>query len=215
MSDASHWLAAPSHLVDYVRYCASVSRPFENHSGPDENPAESAAEGREDGPAATPPVLPTGAAPGGQPAGGTSPTGSDDAASGHPVRPAGILVVAIIVALEASALLVAAVWYGSQLLTGAPVLSFWGAVFTLGLLLAFSAWLFAVARFLSRGYRWPRAGALVAQLFVLTIGFPTLTGGYPLAGVAMLLPAVIAIVLLFDKRVIAFASRAGGAPPAL
>jgi hypothetical protein len=139
----------------------------------------------------------------------------DGAAAGNPVRPKGIIVIAVVVALEAAALLVAAGWYGTQLLTGAPVLSFWGAVFTLCLLLAFSAWLFAVARFLLRGFRWPRAGALVAQLFVLTIGFPTLTGGYPVAGLAMLIPAVTAIVLLFDKRVIAFASRAAGAPPAL
>lgn len=131
------------------------------------------------------------------------------------VRPRAIVVIAAVVALEATALLLAGLWYGSQLVTGAPVLSFWGAVFTLALLLAFSVWLFAVARFLLRGFRWPRAGALVTQLFVLTIGFPTLTGGYPLAGLAMLVPAVIAIVLLFDKRVIAFASRAAGAPPAL
>jgi len=186
VSDASHSLAAPSHLDDYVRYCASVSRASEN-------PSEPAGNGDD---------LPTGV-----PAG--------DSGSGHPARPSGVLVIAIIVALEATALLVAAAWYGSQLLTGAPVLSFWGAVFTLGLLLAFSAWLFAVATFLFRGYRWPRAGALVAQLFTLTIGFPTMTGGYPLAGLAMLVPAVLAIVLLFDKRVIAFASRAAGAPPAL
>jgi hypothetical protein len=131
------------------------------------------------------------------------------------VRPKGIAVISAIVLLEATALLAAAGWYGSQLLSGVPVLSFWGAVFTLGLLLAFSVWLVAVARFLFRGFRWPRAGALVAQLFVLTIGFPTLTGGYPLAGLAMLVPAVVAIVLLFDKRVISFASRVGGAPPAL
>ena len=131
------------------------------------------------------------------------------------VRPKGIVVIAVIVALEAAALLVVAGWYGTQLVTGAPVLSFWGAVFTLGLLLAFSVWLFAVARFLMRGFRWPRAGALVAQLFVLTIGFPTLTGGLPLAGLAMLVPALTTIVLLFDKRVIAFASRAAGSPPAL
>jgi len=137
------------------------------------------------------------------------------ASPGPASRPAGVTVIAIVVALEATALLVAACWYGFQLLTGAPVLSFWGAVFTLGLLLAFSAGLFAVGHFLFRGYRWPRAGALVAQLFMLTIGFPTLTGGYPLAGLAMLLPAAVAIVLLFDKRVIAFGSRAGGAPPAL
>ena len=141
--------------------------------------------------------------------------GPAGAPAGDSARPKGIVVIAVIVALEATALLLAGGWYGTQLLTGAPVLSFWGAVFTLCLLLAFSVWLFAVARFLLRGFRWPRAGALVAQLFVLTIGFPTLTGGYPVAGLAMLIPAVTAIVLLFDKRVIAFASRAAGAPPAL
>ena len=186
MSDASHWLAEPSHLVDYVRYCASVSRAPEDPSEPADNRDADAAL---------------------TPAGG--------AGTGAAARPAGIRVIAVIVALEATALLVAAVWYGSQLVTGAPVLSFWGAVFTLVLLLAFSAWLYAVSTFLFRGYRWPRAGALVAQLFTLTIGFPTMSGGYPLAGLAMLVPAVLAIILLFDKRVIAFASRAGGAPPAL
>lgn len=149
-----------------------------------------------------------------------NPTDPAEDKSGAPdpapaARPVGIAVIAIVAALEGAALLAAAGWYGFQLVSGAPVLSFWGAVFTLGLLLAFSAWLFAVGHFLFRGYRWPRAGALVAQLFMLTIGFPTLTGGYPLAGLAMLVPAAIAIVLLFDKRVIAFASRAGGQPPAL
>ncbi|GAB5077706.1 hypothetical protein ARTHROSP310_08480 [Arthrobacter sp. AD-310] len=123
--------------------------------------------------------------------------------------------MALIVAAEATALLVAAGWYGYQLLAGSPVLSFWGAVFTLVLLLAFAAWLFAVAVFLFRGYRWTRAAALVAQLFVLTIGFPTLSGGLVVAGLAMLLPAATAIVLLFHSRVISYASRTGSTPPAL
>lgn len=186
VSDASHWLAEPAPLADYVRYCASVSRAPEDPSEPARN--------RDGDPTGLP---------------------ADGAGPGSPERPAGILVISVIVALEAAALLVAAIWYGTQLITGAPVLSFWGAVFTLVLLLAFSAWLSAVALFLFRGYRWPRAGALVAQLFTLTIGFPTMSGGYPLAGLAMLVPAAIAIILLFDRRVIAFASRAGGAPPAL
>ena len=174
--------------------------PRENAGGnPGENPRENPGES-----------LPENA--GGPPEANSLPN-PGEAPAGGPVRPRGIVVIAVVVALEATALLVAAVWYGTQLLTGAPVLSFWGAVFTLCLLLAFSVWL--VARFLLRGFRWPRAGALVAQIFVLTIGFPTLTGGYPLAGLAMLVPAVTAIVLLFDKRVIAFASRAAGAPPAL
>jgi hypothetical protein len=130
-------------------------------------------------------------------------------------RPRAVAVISSVVAVEAAALLAAAAWYGFQLVAGSPVLSFWGAVFTLALLLAFASWLSAVAVFLYRGFRWPRAGALVAQLFVLTIGFPTLTGGYPLAGAAMLIPAAAAIVLLFDKRVIRYASRPAGTPPAL
>jgi hypothetical protein len=124
--------------------------------------------------------------------------------------------VALIVAVEATALLAAAGWYGYQLVTGSPVLSFWGAVFTLGLLLAFAAWLYAVSVFLYRGYRWTRAAALVAQLFVLTIGFPTVSGGLLVAGLAMLLPAATAIVLLFHSKVISYASRTGSStPPAL
>ncbi|NSX38116.1 hypothetical protein HTS88_17160 [Pseudarthrobacter oxydans] len=126
-----------------------------------------------------------------------------------------MIAVTLVVAAEATALLLAACWYGYQLAVGSPVLSFWGAVFTLGLLLVFSAWLYAVAVYLYRGYRWTRAAALVAQLFVLTIGFPALSSGLVLAGLAMLLPAATAIVLLFHNRVISYASRAGGSTPAL
>ncbi|TQJ60427.1 hypothetical protein FBY30_2694 [Arthrobacter sp. SLBN-83] len=129
--------------------------------------------------------------------------------------PAGAKVVAIVAAAEASALLLAAGWYAYELLSGSPVLSFWGAVFTLGLLLAFSAWLYAVAVFLYRGFRWTRAAALVAQLFVLTIGVPAMTSGLVVAGLAMVVPAVAAIVLLFSNRVISHASRTGTAPPTL
>ncbi len=96
-----------------------------------------------------------------------------------------------------------------------PVLSFWGAVFTLGLLLAFSAWLYAVAVFLFRGYRWTRAAALVAQLFVLTIGFPSISGGVVIPGLLMVIPAIIATLLLFSSKVIGFATRTGNPAPTL
>ncbi|MGM7777888.1 hypothetical protein ACSVHC_17980 [Arthrobacter sp. KNU-44] len=144
-------------------------------------------------------------------------TGNDNIgrSSGEGPRPVGIVIISIVVVLEALALLTAGALYVYELVTGAPVASFWGAVFTLGLLLAFSALLFAVGHFLFRGYRWTRAPALVAQLFALTIGFPTMTGGLVPAGLAMVVPALAGIVFLFDKRVIAFASRAGGSRAAL
>ena len=157
-----------------------------------------------------PPVNPAGA-----PSSPDNPRHETGASAGRPAVPPAALVVAIVAAAEATALLAAAAWYAYELFTGSPVLSFWGAVFTLGLLLAFSAWLYAVAVFLYRGYRWTRAAALVAQLFVLTIGVPTVTSGLVLAGVAMLVPAVVAIVLLFSNKVISYASRTGSAPPTL
>lgn len=188
MSDASHCPRVPSPLVDYVRYGASVSRP---PLGPAEDPS---------GPDADP----------------HRPT-NQGAAADEPrlKRPPSIVALCGIVAAEAAGLFVAAAWFVIQLVSGAPVTSVWGAVFILVLLVASSGWLSAAATFLYRGFRWPRAGALVAQLFVLTIGFPTLTGGYTLYGLAMLVPALAAIVLLFDKSVIRFASRAGAAPPVL
>ncbi len=130
-------------------------------------------------------------------------------------RPLGIKVISVVVLLEAMALLAAAGLYAFQLVSGAPVASFWGAVFTLGLLLAFAAGLFAVGHFLFRGQRWTRAAALVTQLFVLSIGIPTMTSGLPLVGLAMVVPALAAIVFLFEKKVIAYASRPAGSSGAL
>lgn len=150
--------------------------------------------------------------PGANPDGAASHSGTAQPAG---PRPLGIKIVSVIVVAEALTLFGAAALYGYQLAIGAPVASFAGAVFTLILLLGLSAWLFATGLFLFRGYRWTRAAALVAQLFVLTIGVPTLTGGLVLPGLAMVLPAVAAIVFLFDKRVISFASRAGGSAPVL
>lgn len=162
-----------------------------------------------------PPATPSNPSPGPEDDGAAGRENGTQASSSPVARPRAVTVLSAVVGAEATALLAAAAWYGFQLVAGAPVLSFWGAVFTLALLLAFASWLYAVAVFLYRGFRWPRAGALVAQLFVLTIGFPTLTGGYPVAGLAMLVPAAVGIVLLFDKSVIQFASRSAGSPPAL
>ncbi|HYH77649.1 MAG TPA: hypothetical protein VD841_09145 [Arthrobacter sp.] len=161
-----------------------------------------------------PPVPPSNAYPDHAPD-GSDPRHGDNRAAQTSGRPRAVVAIAGVVAAEATALLAAAAWYGYELVTAAPVLSFGGAVFTLALLLAFAAWLYAVAHFLFRGYRWTRAASLVAQLFVLTIGFPTLTGGLVGPGIAMVLPALFVIVLLFDKRVVTYASRTGGSPPAV
>lgn len=162
-----------------------------------------------------PPVPPEDSSSDSSEHGSGSHNGQEPALTPAEGRPRAVVVVTLIVGAEATALLIAAGWYGYELAVGAPVQSFWGAVFTLGLLLAFSAWLYAVSYFLFRGFRWTRAAALVAQLFILTIGFPTLAGGVVWAGFAMLVPAMTAIVLLFHKGVLSHASRTGGSPPAI
>lgn len=123
-------------------------------------------------------------------------------------------VIAAIVLLEALALLAAAAWYVYELFTATPA-SFWGAIFTLGLLVVAGVWLLSVGVFLFRGLRWTRAAALVWQLFLLTIAVPTLSAGLVLPGLALLLPPLVVLLLLFDKSVIAFMSRTTGTPPAL
>ena len=184
-------------VSDYVRYCANVSRP------PLEPPEDASGDSRDAG---------LNSSAGLRRSSGNS---NGHAAASTLKRPVGIAILSGILAAEATALLVAAAWFIIGLVSGAPVGSFWSAVFLLVLLLAFSAWLLAMAYFLFRAFRWPRAGAFLAQLFVLILGFPALTGGLTVVGLLMLIPAATAIVLLFDKRVVGFASRSSGGPPAL
>ncbi|WP_369044875.1 hypothetical protein [Sinomonas sp. P10A9] len=128
------------------------------------------------------------------------PTAEDSATR----RPWTLIVLVAIVLLEAAVLLGFAVFYAVSLIAGQAETSPGGAAFTLVLLAAFGAWLGSAGVFLWRGRRWPRSVALVAQLFALTIGIPTLTSGVVTFGLGILVPAVAAIFLLFNRRVVAF-----------
>lgn len=129
-------------------------------------------------------------------------------------RPFGVIAIAFVLVLEAVMLLGAAGFYIYGLLTSTPA-SLGGAVFTLVLLLLLAVWLLAVGHFLFRGYRWTRAAALVWQLFMLVLGVPTLTGGYVLYGLVLVVPPLIALGLLFEKAVVAYVSQTARPPAAL
>lgn len=113
--------------------------------------------------------------------------------------------------LEALALLGVAGWFVYNLATVAPV-SMGGAVFTTVLVAAAGIWLLAVGHFFFRGYRWTRAGALVFQLFAVVIAVPTLQGGVILTGLVLLLPAVVVLLLLFTRPVLAYTGKVTGDP---
>ncbi|HET7414321.1 MAG TPA: hypothetical protein VFI97_01335 [Arthrobacter sp.] len=125
-----------------------------------------------------------------------------------------VIVIAAVVILEALVLLAAAAFYLYGLLTSTPA-SFGGAVFMLVLLLLLAAWLLVVGHFLWRGYRWTRSAILTWQLFMLVIAVPTLTGGYVLYGLCLLIPPAVAAILLFQTQVIAYTSRTTQPPAAL
>lgn len=128
-------------------------------------------------------------------------------------RPVAVVVISLVLVLEALALLGAAAWFVYGLMTQTP-LSMGGAIFQLVLLLLLAGWLLAAGHFFFRGYRWTRAAALVWQLFVIVIAFPTFTSGLVLPGLLLLLPAAVVLLLIFTRPVTDFLTK-GSAPGAV
>jgi hypothetical protein len=124
-----------------------------------------------------------------------------------------VIVISLVLVLEALALLGAAAWFVYGLMTQTP-LSMGGAIFQLVLLLLLAGWLLAAGHFFFRGYRWTRAAALVWQLFVIVIAFPTFTSGLVLPGLLLLLPAVVVLLLIFTRPVTDYLTK-GSAPGAV
>lgn len=128
-------------------------------------------------------------------------------------RPVAVVVISLVLVLEALALLGAAAWFVYGLMTQTP-LSMGGAIFQLVLLLLLSGWLLAAGHFFFRGYRWTRAAALVWQLFVVVIAFPTFTSGLVLPGLLLLLQAAVVLLLIFTRPVTDYLTK-GSAPGAV
>ncbi len=129
-------------------------------------------------------------------------------------RPWGVVVVALVVALEALALAAAAIWFIVGILTSTPA-SLPSAIFMIVLLAGLAAGLGAVAVNHFRGYRWTRSAAFVWQLLMLTIAIPTLLSDQILLGIVLLVPPLAVLVLLFTPKAVAFTLRTGGEPPVL
>lgn len=133
-----------------------------------------------------------------------------DQPKADPSRPWGVVVGAVVLAVESLTLLAAAVYYiigvGSQA-AGSPG----GGIFMIVLLLALTVGLGSVSMQFFRGYRWTRSAAFVWQLLMVALAVPTLLGGIILVGLVMLLPPLLLLVLLFTPRVVAYTLRGGGA----
>jgi len=121
-------------------------------------------------------------------------------------RPREVALLAGVVLLEALAMAGVALRLLWSLLFEQP-LTVGGTVFLVAVFLGGALWQLRVGRGLWRGFRWPRAAALVVQLFLLVLGFPLLQAGQWPAGLALAAPAVVVLVLLFRPAVLAWTSR--------
>ncbi|KUG55518.1 MULTISPECIES: hypothetical protein [Kocuria] len=121
-------------------------------------------------------------------------------------RPPAVAVLTGVVLLEALVLAGAGLRLVWTLLFGDP-LTTGGTVFLTAVFLGGAFWLLRVGRGLWRGFRWPRAAALVVQLFLLVLAYPLLRSGQWGPGLATAAPAVVVLVLLFRPDVLAWTSR--------
>lgn len=121
-------------------------------------------------------------------------------------RPREIAVLTGVVLLEALALAAAGLRLVWTLLFEQP-LTVGGTVFLVLVLLGGALWLLHVGRGLWRGFRWPRAAALVVQLFLLVLALPLLRAGQWGPGLVPAVPAVVVLLLLFRPAVLAWTSR--------
>lgn len=112
-------------------------------------------------------------------------------------RPWTVMVTVGIVALEAVAVLYGAITFAMQL--GEPgVLTMPGKIFLIVLMLAGAVFAATVAGKHLIGRAWTRSAVVVWQLFQIVISGQYITGGSLPFGLFLLIPAAVALVLVFS-----------------
>lgn len=112
--------------------------------------------------------------------------------------------------LECAALAAVTVFLLVELLVATPG-SYASAIALAVIALIAAVWLAAIAVNLGRQRAWTRGAAIVWQVLQIAIAVGSLQGpaARPDIGIALLLPAVAVIVLLFTKPVVAATARRG------
>lgn len=124
----------------------------------------------------------------------------------HPRSPA-LVILAIILALEGLALAGATLFFAVELVA-APASSTASAVALMVVVAIAAVWVGFVVRGLLRGQAWTRAAVVVLQILIGAVGIGSVQGPEPRPDLAaaLIVPAVVAIVLLFTKSVVAVTS---------
>jgi hypothetical protein len=115
---------------------------------------------------------------------------------------------AVILAIESLAVLGFGAWMLLDLFSG-QAKSLPAALTLIALYLAAGAWVGYLAFGVRKGARWARSGAIfwqTCQLFLASQSF-TGRGASPVIGIALILPSVLVLALMFSKPVLADSKR--------
>jgi hypothetical protein len=131
-----------------------------------------------------------------------------DSLSERPSRPAGLVVLAVILFLEFALVAGLAVWLLVELLTVTPE-SYTTAVAILVLVVLAAAWVLVTALGILRRRPWARASAVTIQVLQLAVAVGCFQGLYarPDLGWALLVPALVAGVLALSPQVVRATAR--------
>ena len=132
--------------------------------------------------------------------------GVGDSNEGIRRHPAVLVLVAVLL-LEAAALAAATVYFVIELLVSKPN-SVGSAVAITAVIAIGAIWVGFIAIGVLRGRAWTRAAIVVVQVLAAAIAIGSFQGSDPRPGlgVSILVPAVVAVVLLFSKPVLAATS---------
>jgi hypothetical protein len=128
-------------------------------------------------------------------------------------RPRALTLLAAVLLLEALGMVVVTVLLALEIATDAPVsakAAGIGSAIALAVCSALAAVLLgAVARSTLRGAKWIRPAAFVWQILQVFVGLSAFTGAgsQPGLGLLLIVPAAVALVLLFTKSVLAATRR--------
>ncbi|MGD6979664.1 hypothetical protein [Citricoccus sp. CH26A] len=117
-------------------------------------------------------------------------------------RPPAVVAVALVLLLQALGVLVAAAGFGVQVGTGS--LNLGAQVFLVVLMVAAGFWIGAVGLGLWRGRPWVRAATVVIEMFAVILSISFFSAGNVLMGALFLLPAAVALVLMFSRQVASY-----------
>lgn len=133
-----------------------------------------------------------------------------DRASDGP-RSRAIIALAALLGLESLALVGTTIYLGIEILT-APASSLASAVALTAVAAIAAVWVAVIALNVLRGNAWVRGASIVVQvlLIALAVGSFQGEGANPIVGVALLVPAVLVLVLVFTRSVLAATARRDG-----